>query len=140
MSKKKFKNKKQEEWGEVLVPIHQNWWRKAYDKIRMKISNWRSLTGLEREYLELITREIYGEKCPYCGVQLTWKNMSLDHMIPKNRGGKNTKDNLMHICNRCNRRKSILNFKEYKSLLEFLDKYEKVAKDYILSQLSKANF
>ena len=43
-----------------------------------------------------------GWKCVYCESK---KNLTIDHVIPKSRGGKNTWSNLVTCCNSCNARK-----------------------------------
>jgi 5-methylcytosine-specific restriction endonuclease McrA len=40
-------------------------------------------------------RERDGNKCQYTGVQLTNKTFSLDHVLPKSKGGRDTWDNLV---------------------------------------------
>lgn len=46
-------------------------------------------------------------KCGYCGKELFKNGMAtLDHIIPKSRGGKHTKYNLVTSCKSCNSRKS----------------------------------
>jgi len=40
-----------------------------------------------------------GFECGYCGSK---KNLTIDHIIPKSRGGGNTWDNLVTCCSRCN--------------------------------------
>jgi hypothetical protein len=40
--------------------------------------------------------------CQYCG---TTKHLTIDHIIPKSRGGKNTWSNLVTCCLRCNSNK-----------------------------------
>jgi CRISPR/Cas system Type II protein with McrA/HNH and RuvC-like nuclease domain len=37
--------------------------------------------------------------CGYCGSQ---KNLTIDHIVPKSRGGKNTWENMITCCSRCN--------------------------------------
>lgn len=37
----------------------------------------------------------YGGKCAYTGKSLTYKGMTLDHIIPRSRGGQNTWNNLV---------------------------------------------
>jgi hypothetical protein len=46
----------------------------------------------------------YGKKCLCCGSE---KNISLDHIIPIKKGGKNTLDNLQPLCKSCNSKKGI---------------------------------
>lgn len=41
-------------------------------------------------------------ECQYCG---TSKDLTLDHLIPKSKGGKSTWTNLVTACKRCNARK-----------------------------------
>ncbi|MEQ9300617.1 MAG: HNH endonuclease [Cyclobacteriaceae bacterium] len=41
-------------------------------------------------------------ECQYCG---THKNLTLDHLIPRSKGGKSTWSNLVTACRRCNARK-----------------------------------
>ncbi len=40
-----------------------------------------------------------GQKCQYCGSS---KDLTLDHVIPKSKGGKSTWNNLVAACKRCN--------------------------------------
>lgn len=37
--------------------------------------------------------------CGYCGSK---KNLTVDHILPRSRGGKNTWENMITSCNRCN--------------------------------------
>ncbi len=40
-----------------------------------------------------------GSKCQYCGQK---DHLTLDHVVPKAKGGKSTWENLITACNRCN--------------------------------------
>lgn len=51
-------------------------------------------------------------KCQYSGKELSWKDASLDHLMPKSKGGKDTFDNLV-LCDR-----KINSFKGSKTLQE----------------------
>ena len=53
-------------------------------------------------------------RCPYCEVQLG-SDTHVDHIYPVSRGGKSHRTNLVHICVRCNLKKSD------QTLLEFAD-------------------
>jgi hypothetical protein len=41
-----------------------------------------------------------GYTCVYCGSK---KNLTIDHILPKSRGGRNTWQNLITCCSGCNR-------------------------------------
>jgi len=56
--------------------------------------------------VELSRQNIYkrdGHKCVYCGGD---RKLTLDHVLPKSRGGKNTWNNLVTCCAKCNVNKS----------------------------------
>lgn len=44
-----------------------------------------------------------GGKCQYCGVN---KDLTIDHVVPRSKGGKSTWTNLVTACKKCNSRKS----------------------------------
>jgi hypothetical protein len=43
--------------------------------------------------------------CQYCNVILTSSELTLDHVVPRSRGGLSTWENLVACCHSCNRRK-----------------------------------
>ncbi len=46
-----------------------------------------------------------GFRCQYCGVRLPAARLTLDHVLPRARGGRTTWDNLVTACAPCNRKK-----------------------------------
>ena len=53
-----------------------------------------------------------GYACVYCGCD-NRKTLTLDHVIPQSKGGKDSWDNLVTACRRCNSEKSNLTLEEY---------------------------
>jgi 5-methylcytosine-specific restriction endonuclease McrA len=43
--------------------------------------------------------------CQYCGLVLASSELTLDHVVPRSRGGSSTWENLVACCHLCNRRK-----------------------------------
>lgn len=43
--------------------------------------------------------------CAYCGDEFEWKALTIDHIMPKSRGGKNIWTNCVTACRPCNHRK-----------------------------------
>lgn len=43
--------------------------------------------------------------CQYCGIKVTTRNATLDHIVPRSRGGSSDFLNLVTCCERCNRQK-----------------------------------
>jgi 5-methylcytosine-specific restriction endonuclease McrA len=54
--------------------------------------------------------------CQYCGVILTCNELTLDHVIPRSRGGSSTWENLVACCHTCNRRKGSQMLNELKNM------------------------
>ncbi len=65
-----------------------------------------SLIKRPRPRVKLSRREVFSRDrftCQYCGQQT--KDLTLDHIVPKWRGGSHTWDNLVAACKHCNHRK-----------------------------------
>ena len=58
--------------------------------------------------------------CQYCGEVLPSSELTLDHVVPRSRGGSSTWENLVACCHHCNRRKGnhLLHETEMKLLKE----------------------
>ena len=53
-----------------------------------------------------------GKHCFYCNVKLTEENITVDHEIPRSKGGSEDSENLVPCCISCNRKKgNSLNWK-----------------------------
>ena len=50
-------------------------------------------------------RNVYkrdGGKCQYCGEEITFAKMTIDHVVPRANGGKTNWTNIVTCCKRCN--------------------------------------
>ncbi|HEX2185191.1 MAG TPA: HNH endonuclease, partial [Chloroflexota bacterium] len=59
-----------------------------------------------RPRVRLSRREVFARDkhtCQYCG--LPTRELTLDHVVPKHRGGGHSWDNLVSACRQCNHRK-----------------------------------
>jgi 5-methylcytosine-specific restriction endonuclease McrA len=52
----------------------------------------------------ILSRDQY--TCQYCGDTPPRKDLTLDHVLPRSRGGKSTWENVTTACQKCNGRKS----------------------------------
>lgn len=95
------------------------------------ISNWnlyQNQTGLEKikeqnrirqkrfRESQKIARLGENPVCVYCGGLAT----GFDHIVPKSRGGKDTEDNLVHCCKRCNETKNCYSLTEFLNFNDFI--------------------
>ncbi len=75
--------------------------------------------------------------CPYCGTEIPWPDLSIDHILPIARGGANDPDNLIWTDFNCNLIKGKLTGDEFKELMAFLaDK--PYLKQYLTTRLRAA--
>jgi 5-methylcytosine-specific restriction endonuclease McrA len=47
-----------------------------------------------------------GNRCQYCGCHLNSRNSSVDHVMPRSRGGDHSWGNMVSACKPCNRKKA----------------------------------
>jgi 5-methylcytosine-specific restriction endonuclease McrA len=57
----------------------------------------------------LFLRDMY--QCQYCGDVLEFRDLTLDHVIPRSRGGKTSWENSVTACRSCNHSKGDKNWK-----------------------------
>jgi len=67
----------------------------SFDKLPLCKVSFSRRTILERDNFE----------CQYCSQKLTLKTATLDHVLPRSRGGKTTFENTVASCNPCNNKK-----------------------------------
>jgi 5-methylcytosine-specific restriction endonuclease McrA len=95
-----------EEWDgdRVLRSAHEQWRvpsvirRRTYINVRRR----REASGMKR--LRIYMRDKF--RCQYCGDKKGVAELTLDHILPRSRGGDNTPVNIVTACIACNNRKS----------------------------------
>ena len=81
-----------------------------------------------------IIRSSFGGLCAYCRNE---RATTVDHIIPKSKGGTSFKDNLLPCCVSCNRSKGSENWLEWYSKQEF---YNKVVQELIEEWIENAEY
>jgi len=87
----------------------------------------------------------YNKRCAYCGKELKYKDMQIDHLFPKTYGGNDRFINLMPSCRRCNHYKRAENLEGFRRLILTLHKrisnlyIGKVAIDYGIITITPFN-
>jgi 5-methylcytosine-specific restriction endonuclease McrA len=71
--------------------------------VRAKQSKNLPLLGMRLTKRNLWVRD--EGKCQYCNVELTAQTVTIDHVMPKSRGGEHSWENLVLACGACNVRK-----------------------------------
>jgi 5-methylcytosine-specific restriction endonuclease McrA len=57
--------------------------------------------------------------CFYCGRKLTRRCASKDHVLPRSKGGSNSKHNIVDSCKECNEAKGSLLMEEFRAVMAF---------------------
>lgn len=55
-----------------------------------------------------------GGYCAYCGKEIAYKDMQVDHVHPQYKGGSDDIDNLVPACRACNFRKGTLSVEHFR--------------------------
>lgn len=103
------------EWTELSVlkaefePEQHDWIHTARIQIAVpRIIRLLGYSRLPKETVKFNRRNLYardGNRCQYCGKKFRTNDLSLDHVIPKSKGGRATWENMVCACLKCNTRK-----------------------------------
>lgn len=91
-------------------------------------------SGRYKRHSKKQIKKEWGYRCAYCGYQSTAENkdITLDHVIPKAKGGPTIRRNLVPACRTCNVSKSDKDFKDwYKCQSFFSADLERIIDDWM---------
>ena len=74
-------------------------------------------------------------RCAYCGCEIEYKDMQVDHIKPLRIGGADTLDNMISSCRRCNHYKSTLDLEGFRTYLHGI--HERLSRDSVPYQTGK---
>jgi|MDTD01.2.fsa_nt_gb 5-methylcytosine-specific restriction endonuclease McrA len=104
-----------ESWTEVSQAAaqhdreHHDWVRTVrYDIAVPRIIRLLGYDRLPAQCVKLNRRNLFARDrnhCQYCGSHFPTSELSIDHVIPKSQGGRDTWENLVCACIRCNAKK-----------------------------------
>ena len=128
--KRRSKNKKQAKAYKELNKEREKAWRLEQEKnnpgkykLQRRRINWKREYGLYLpDIIEMLSNQ--NDQCNGCGVLVTWVDCSVDHVIPKARGGVHGKPNYQLLCCACNIAKSDQTMNEFLVLTEKVYKFQ----------------
>lgn len=104
-----------EDWRElsqlrsVFEPAKHDWIRAVRFSLAVpRIIRVLTFSRVPRQQVKLNRRNIYARdqnRCQYCGKRFNTSELSIDHVVPRSRGGTNSWTNVVCCCVRCNVRK-----------------------------------
>lgn len=90
-----------EYYDQIVRTSHDAFPLPAVIRHRAYVRKKRRMVALTRR--NLLARD--GHACQYCGEAPGNRELTLDHILPRSRGGQSTWENLVAACGPCNRRK-----------------------------------
>lgn len=108
-------------WKDLSVAVHQDSVG-LVDRV-IRVPRVVILTGYDRVPKRRVRFNRYNiyardnNTCQYCGKKYPKRQLNLDHVIPRSRGGKSTWENVVCSCLKCNRKKGGRTPKEAKMQL-----------------------
>lgn len=115
MEEGRFVNYDFEAWREICElrvddkQPYEDWLRSVHFEIQVpRVIRLLSYDRLPRRALRLNRHTVFardGHRCQYCGRRFATGELSLDHVIPRSRGGETTWENVVCACLGCNVKK-----------------------------------
>jgi 5-methylcytosine-specific restriction endonuclease McrA len=99
-----------DDWSKIQPSMADEFIRSANIKFRVPevilLTKYDSVPKLSMHFsrLNIYKRDNY--TCMYCGVQPGTEELSIDHIIPRSKGGKSSWENCVLCCIECNRKKA----------------------------------
>jgi 5-methylcytosine-specific restriction endonuclease McrA len=110
-----FANYSFDSWREVselraqFKEPHEDWIRSVNFEIQVpRVVRLLFYDRVPRQTIRFNRRNIFardGNRCQYCGKKFPTSELSLDHVLPRSRGGETTWENIVCCCVSCNVRK-----------------------------------
>lgn len=95
-------------WNEKIQSINEQFDSPAIVRLKWFVSQSLSAPRFRRKVL--FSRD--NCQCQYCDKELSWRTMTIDHIVPKCRGGKTSWQNCVVSCFACNEKKGHKSLKD----------------------------
>lgn len=73
-------------------------------KVLRLVESFKAITRVKFNRYNVFLRDKF--QCQYCEIKFTQNELSLDHVLPRSRGGKSDWSNIVTSCNPCNNKKA----------------------------------
>lgn len=92
-----------ETYDRIIRSVSQVFQHPKVIKLKRYVKIKQHLKGVKYSRKNILARDKM--ICQYCGIKCDNRNATLDHVIPKSRGGKNSWENIVTSCADCNNKK-----------------------------------
>ena len=84
---------------------------------------------MKKEIRQKVYQKYYGH-CAYCGKEILYSEMQVDHIVPKHFNGENDLSNYNPSCRSCNFYKSVNSLEAFRNMLKTI--HERIIKSFIV--------
>jgi 5-methylcytosine-specific restriction endonuclease McrA len=101
----------------VTDTVYSRWLAQCSSKMRVRVTGGRGRMDQweRREAKALLMAGRPWVQCHYCGKWIFPTNATLDHIVPRSRGGDNSLSNLLLCCRGCNQGKGSTGYQDFVS-------------------------
>jgi 5-methylcytosine-specific restriction endonuclease McrA len=92
------------EYNHMVRSVSQIYRMPSVVRLRKYVRSFRRTMNARCTRRNVLMRDSYS--CQYCAVRCSPSNITIDHVVPRSRGGRTTWDNVVAACHPCNRRKA----------------------------------
>jgi len=103
------------EYDQLIRSVSQIFRMPSVVRLKKYVRTFRRTMNARCTRRNILMRDRY--TCQYCGVRCTTSCVTIDHVLPRCRGGKTTWDNVVAACHPCNRKKAAKTPEEASMLL-----------------------
>lgn len=93
--------------------------RRQRERARQEISEQLNIEQRDANPRKYIAVQMQNGQCLYCGSTITYTTAEMDHIVPRADGGSNRRENLVAVCQRCNRAKGKIPFAAWANTVDF---------------------
>ena len=111
--------------NQIGIRINLRFKRGEQMAVEIKVIKRRKLSKAERTEIH----NKYDGHCAYCGCEIDFSKMQVDHAKPLRIGGTDTMDNMMPACRSCNSYKTTLDVEGFRNYEKNKWLYEKAPKE-----------
>ncbi len=76
---------------------------------------------IPQEERKIVYKKCCGH-CAYCGKEIMYKQMQVDHLVPLRKGGTDSIENYLPACRQCNHYKSTYDIEQFRKELGLIKK------------------
>lgn len=92
------------EYDQMIRSVSQNFRMPSVVRLKKYVRTFKRTMNARCTRRNILMRDRFS--CQYCGLRCSATTITIDHVMPRSRGGRTTWENVVAACHPCNRRKA----------------------------------